>query len=249
MSSSVVTRLASLFAALALAAPAAAQYYPPPPPGGPPPPPPPGAPPPQPGVTLQQVPQKKTRLSAFTGWQVNGDVSGYSGQLQVDDSQNFGAELSTDVAPNAQVQLLWIYSDTTARYASYSAIYPSTQSFDLQQHYFQIGGTRSVRRDRVEVLLGGTLGAALYLPGTVKTQAGGASISAGDTWRFAMTLGGGFNVYLSRKLALHLDARMLLPMYFSGGSIYVGSGGSGMAVSAGIPSVQGSFTGGLTFVP
>jgi hypothetical protein len=240
MSSSLVPRLASLLAALAVAGPALAQY-PPPPPGAP--------PPPQPGVTLQQAPQKKTHLSAFTGWQVNGDISGYSGKLQIDDSQNFGAAISTDVGPGAQIQLIWLYNDTTARYNSYDPIYPSTQEFDVQQHYFQIGGTKGFRRDKIETFFGGTLGAALFIPGTVKTQTGGVNIDAGDTWRFAMTLGGGFNVFFNPKLALRFDARMLLPMYFNGGSVYVGTGGSGLAVSAGIPSVQGSFTAGLTFVP
>ena len=237
MSSSFVPRLASLLAALAVSAPALAQY-PPPPPGMPP-----------PGVTVQQAPKKRTHLSAFTGWQVNGDISGYSGELRIDDAQNFGAAISTDVGPGAQVQLIWFYNDTNARYSSFDPIYPDTQEFNLQQQYFQIGGTKGIQRGKVETFFGGTLGAGLFIPGSVKTATGAVNIDAGDTWLFAMTLGGGFNVFFTPKLALRFDARMMLPMYFNGGSIYVGSGGSGMAVSAGIPSVQGSFTAGLTFVP
>jgi hypothetical protein len=64
-----------------------------------------------------------------------------------------------------------------------------------------------------------------------------------------MTFGAGAKIFLSEKVALRLEGRMMLPMLFSGGSFYVGTGGSGMAVSAGIPSIQGGFTAGLTFAP
>jgi hypothetical protein len=36
-------------------------------------------------------------------------------------------------------------------------------------------------------------------------------------------------------------------MYFNGGSVYVGTGGSGMAVNAGIPAISGDFGVGLVF--
>jgi hypothetical protein len=50
-------------------------------------------------------------------------------------------------------------------------------------------------------------------------------------------------------VALRLDARLVAPVYFSGGSFYAGSGGAALSVSGGIPFVQGCFTGGLTIAP
>ena len=126
---------------------------------------------------------------------------------------------------------------------------PSTNTFGLQQHYFQLGGTHVISRGtRVEPFAGGTIGAALFIPDQINKVSGGL-VQANDTWAFAMTLGGGANIFLSPKVAIRLDARLMLPMFFSGGSFFVGSGGSGMAVNMGVPSVQGQFTAGITFAP
>jgi hypothetical protein len=191
---------------------------------------------------------KKLELSAFAGWQVNGDIATYAGDLVLDDAMAYGASLAMHVGGGAAVEFLWLYNDTTAHFASWDPFYPSTRDFSVQQHYFQIGGTRSMRRDKVEFFGGGTLGAGLFIPGQVVTT-NGVNINASDSWTFAMTFGAGLKVHLSPKLALRGEARMLLPMLFQGGGFYVGTGGSGMSVSAGIPSVQGAFTGGLTFTP
>jgi hypothetical protein len=236
-------RAAALVAALAAAGPALAQY-PPPPPGYPP-----GyGPPPSQPVKPPPPPEGRLRLSAFTGWQLNGDVVAYAGKLVVDDAMSYGAALDFLASPMSTGQLLWIYCDTKARFNSYDLLYPSSKDFGVQEHYMQIGGTRFVARGKVEPFMGGTLGAVLIIPGSIQTV-GGTTYGASDTWRFAMTLGGGVKVNFSPKLALRLETRLLLPMYFQGGSVYVGTGGSGMAVSAGVPSWQGNFTAGLTFTP
>ena len=40
-------------------------------------------------------------------------------------------------------------------------------------------------------------------------------------------------------------ARALVPLYFSGGAVWVGTGGASVAVGAGIPWAQFDFTGGV----
>jgi opacity protein-like surface antigen len=165
--------------------------------------------------------------SAYTGWQMNGDVNAYAGKLQIADAMNYGVALDVPLAYGSGLQLLWIYNDTTARFASYDPFYPSSREFGLQQHYFQVGGNKAIRRGKIETFGGGTLGAALFLPGTVQTSTG-STLQAGDTWAFAMTLGGGVKVFFTEKVALRLGARLMLPMFFQGGGFYVGSGGSGM---------------------
>lgn len=190
---------------------------------------------------------RKTELTAFTGWQFNGDISAYAGTLAIDDAMNYGAAVDFGVGDGGTVQLLWIYSDTTARFVSFDPFYPSTKDFGFEQHYFQVGGTRGVRRGAIEPYGTATLGAALFVPGQIQTIYG-TQITSRDTWLFAMTVGGGLKVHLHPRLALRFEGRALLPMYFAGGAIYAGSGGSGMAVSAGIPSFQGSFTAGLTVI-
>jgi opacity protein-like surface antigen len=186
-------------------------------------------------------------LAAFTGWMVNGDVDGIYGKLAVDDSQSFGVSLWKQLRPGTKIELLWIYSNFDAHYDSYTYSYPSTQKFSVMSNWFQIGGVQSIRKGKIEPFAGGTLGAVWFSPDSIKTQNGLTTYSGTDTWRFAITLGGGLNVFLTQSLALRGYARMLVPMYFNGGSVYVGTGGSGMAVNAGIPSISGDFGGALVF--
>ncbi len=213
--------------------------YQPPPPAYQPPPPAAYAPPP---VQMAAPPAgPKLQIGAFTGWQVNGDVDTIYGKLVVDDSQSFGVTLWNQVKGGTKLELLWIYSQVDAHFDSYSISYPSTQKFSIMQNYFQLGGVHSFRRGKVEPFAGGTLGAVWYSPDQIRGLSGLATYDAGDTWRFAITLGGGLNVFLSESFAIRGYARMLMPMYFSGGSVYVGTGGSGLAVNAGVPAVSGDF--------
>jgi opacity protein-like surface antigen len=229
--------LAAAFAALLCAAPDASAQVPGPPPG-----PPPGQPPPPAApAQLQPVATPRLQIGAFTGWQVNGDVDGIYGKLRVDDAQSFGVSLWTQVRPGTKIELLWIYSRATAQFDSYTLSYSSTREFDVDSNYFQIGGVQSMRRGKIEPFAGGTLGAVWYAPGSIQSTTGLTSYSANDTWRFAITLGGGLNVFLTESVAIRGYARMLVPMYFNGGSVYVGTGGSGLAVNAGVPAISGDF--------
>jgi hypothetical protein len=99
---------------------------------------------------------------------------------------------------------------------------------------------------RLEPYLGLTLGAALYVPDSIPLSGGGTA-TANDTWRFAMTLNAGTKIWMTPNLGLRFDIRMLMPILFSSGGFYYGTGGSGLAASGGIPSLQFAFTGGLVF--
>ena len=49
----------------------------------------------------------------------------------------------------------------------------------------------------------------------------------------------------SERVGIRLQARLLMPLYYSGAYFGVGTGGSGFSVGGGIHGVQGDFTGGL----
>jgi opacity protein-like surface antigen len=223
-------RLATLLALACLLAPAVAlgQYGPPLPASGAP-------------------PKKRTEVTAIAGYQVNSDVSTTSGNVSVGDAPVYGISLATETYPGAFAQLMWIYSEPSVR-ASGTPLLNGSQSFDVGTHYFQIGGTKSVQRDRLGIFGGATIGAALFTPGTLRF-ANGTTTSLGDTWRFGFTLGAGLTADLSPHLALRFDARLAAPVYFSSASLYAGSGGAGMAVSGGIPLWQWNFLGGLVLRP
>jgi hypothetical protein len=75
----------------------------------------------------------------------------------------------------------------------------------------------------------------------------GTTYDGGDTVQFAFTAGLGFKVWLTESIGLRFEARALVPIFFSGGGFWVGTGGASVGLSGGIPFAQFDFTGGLSF--
>jgi opacity protein-like surface antigen len=227
-------------AILATAAPAAiAQVQPPaypPPPGYPP-----------SAYPAEASPRSQVfDLTAFAGYQLNGDVGTSAGSLNIGDSPSFGAALDYRVHPLATAELIWIYTKPDANFVSINGAFPSSRAFGVASHYFQIGGMHVRHFGPAEPFLGFTLGAALYLPEAIPLNNGG-TVNASDTWRFATTFMLGTKLWITPNIGVRLETRMLMPIVINGGGFYAGTGGSGMSVSGGIPSLQFGFTGGLVF--
>jgi hypothetical protein len=177
-------------------------------------------------------------VTAFAGYQLNGDAGTSAGTLEIGDAPAFGAALDWRLHSLGSLELMWEYTKPTAKFNSSTPGFPSGSSFGVPSHYFQIGGMSVLPRGRFEPFLGLTVGAALFLP-----EAQGAS----DTWRFATTLMAGTKVWVTPNVGLRFEVRMLMPVLFNNSGFYSGSAGSGLAATAGIPSLQFAFTGGLVF--
>jgi opacity protein-like surface antigen len=198
-------------------------------------------------------PEPRFAITAMTGYQVNSNVDIYgtygSGQLRIDDGESFGAAITAAVRPGSKVELLWTYLPTQAQVAWYGGGSSSSKPFDMSLNYFQIGGQQTVSRGKVQPFFGATVGAAWYSAHAIETTAGSVVLQPTDTWRFAFGLGLGADVFLSKNVALRLEARTLMPVYFSSGAFYSGPGGTAVAVNGGVPFIQGNFSAGLTFAP
>jgi hypothetical protein len=179
----------------------------------------------------------------IAGYQLNSDVSTSAGHLSISDEPVYGAAVGVEMRPGTWLELMWLYSEPTVR-ASGSALLTGSSPLHVATHYFQLGGTSGIQRGRVNLFGALTAGAVLFVPGTLE-YASGASTSFGDTWRFAFTAGGGAIIDLSAHFAVRLDIRAAVPVYFSGGGFYAGSGGAGLTVSGGIPFWQVDFLGAL----
>jgi opacity protein-like surface antigen len=186
----------------------------------------------------------KFDVTAYAGWQLNGDTGTTGGNLNTDDSTVYGAAIDYRASPLGAVELMWLYTKPKSQF--FSVAYPSTQPFEITSNYFQIGGTHTRRTERLELILGFTLGAAVFSPDNVTTQSG-TRINTSDTWRFATTLFLGTKIWLTQNIGVRLEGRLLTPILFQSAGFYAGTGGGGMAVAAGIPSVQFAFIGGICF--
>jgi len=193
-------------------------------------------------IAAPPPPRGGPELTAFAGYQLNTDVSTYNGHLGVSDTGVYGAAINTEVRPGYRAEFLWLYSEPTVQGYGYQL--NGTSSFKVATHYFQLGGIRGFKRGNLEPFAGGTIGAVLFVPGDIR-YANGSVTNLSDTWRFGFTLGGGLKIHFTENVAARLEFRVAAPVYFSGGSFYVGSGGAGVGVSGGIPVWQFNFLGGL----
>jgi opacity protein-like surface antigen len=199
---------------------------------------------PPPGYAAAAPPPHRLELVGVVGYHIASDLDYVSGFASIDSAMSYGAALRTGVAPGSKAELSWTYVPTNAHFRS-TAFGTQTADSSLNIHYFQIGGQNSFRRDRLEPYFGGSLGAALFQLGSLRNPINNVTLQSSDIWRFAFTFGLGTKIWLAPNVAIQLDARMLLPVWFSSASIYAGTGGGGFAVSGGIPIIEGNFTGGL----
>lgn len=202
-----------------------------------------------PAASAQQMGERRGgfELSAFTGWSVNSDPDTNYGRLSLGDAQSFGASLGLNSGLGATLELKWIYFQPTAQLVDYSVSIANSDKFDVDTHYFLIGGTKSIRRGIVEPFFGASLGAVVYMPHEFSLS--GVNYNPDDTWRMAFALGGGLKLFVHPRFAIRLGAELLGTIYFYGASFYAGTNGSAFGVTGGIPTVTGNFTVGLTLAP
>jgi hypothetical protein len=224
---------------------------PPPNPYGPP------APPPQPVYaqpaygppTYTPPPPPPSRgqveLGGFVGWTVSTDASTYNGSVVIDGAVDYGGTIDYSIRPGYGVELLYAYVPTHARFASYNIAIPSSDSASVGMHWIQIGGIVSRARGKIEPFAAVSAGIVIIHPSTVRFQ-DGTTASADDQVRFAFTAGVGLKIWLTEAVGLRFEARALVPVYFTGGGFWVGTGGASVGLTGGIPFAQFDFTGGLS---
>ena len=108
--------------------------------------------------------------------------------------------------------------------------------FDMNVHYFRVGGVWELHTGKARPFAALTVGVTL-LDAKVATRS--------DEWLASFTFGGGGKFDLSESVGIRLQARLLVPLIFSGGGLWVGTGGAGISVGSTAPFVQFDFTTGV----
>jgi hypothetical protein len=103
-------------------------------------------------------------------------------------------------------------------------------------HYIQIGGQQYIPQGNIHPYGLFTMGAAIFSPSQGSTN-----------WEFAVTGGLGVKNYINDKIAIRVDARLLLPIFWGGVGFYCGTGGCGSSAGGTIGMWSGAFTGGLVY--
>jgi hypothetical protein len=191
--------------------------------------------------------QKKGEFTLLAGYQMLGTVEVYnynynafqnvSGDLDINDAAYYGGALGINTSRETMAEIQYIYQPTNISFEPYNAGFQST-SFGADVHYILGTGYFIEQFSRTGWGYGGlSIGAAGLVPKN----------NLDSAWRFAFGLTLGAKFLLSKTVGIKIQAQGLFPIQWAGGSLYVGSGGSGYGLSAGTSIVQINVGGGLYF--
>lgn len=195
-------------------------------------------------VYLPNVSAQKLEITPFYGYQFNGKVIGYSGDLNVRDASSYGVMLDIAVKNGMQVELFYSRSDTRADFVEFRG--PTFKLTDVSVNYFQLGFLRTAKKiDNISLYGIGSLGATLFSPSGKDYNETPTDYYFQDWWLFSITLGGGAKVWLSKSVGLRFEGRLLMPITWAGGGFMIGTGGSGLYLGGGSSIFQASLTAGI----
>jgi hypothetical protein len=151
---------------------------------------------------------------------------------------NFGAlgDISFKIKPGMAVNVSYSYVPTELKFKNYGGI--DTTLFKMDIHYFFLNFLyeKEIKNVVPYALFG--LGGVLFDP---KGDIYGSEL------RFATTIGGGIKLYASSKVGFKLQARLLLPLYYSTPGVFAGPGGAAYGVTSTSAVIQADISAGLIF--
>jgi hypothetical protein len=179
----------------------------------------------------------QTEIFGFGGYMTYSSVAVREGDLKFEDGPNYGFGLDVAIQRGVFVELNYTHNQTKVRLQRFNGF--NEDLFDMNTHYFQIGAQYEFRKSPKQKAFPytlATLGATLF-------DAKDPSLS--DEWRFSVAFGVGGKFYLSDKIGIRLQTRLLMPLVLSGGGMWCGSGGCSAGVGAWSVVVQFDFTAGV----
>lgn len=176
-------------------------------------------------------------LFGFGGYMTYSSVPVSQGNLSFEDNPNYGFGLDVEIDRGLLAELNYTHNETSARLRRFNG--GEEPLFDMNTHYFQLGAHYEFKRTSKQKAFPYTLvtlGATLF-------DAKDASLN--DEWRFSVAFGGGGKFYLGKNIGLRLQGRLLMPLIFSGGGLWCGTGGCSVGVGSWANLVQFDFTAGV----
>jgi hypothetical protein len=104
-------------------------------------------------------------LSGLYGWQYGGDFTAYQGEVEIDDTDNFGFGLGFPIPsrPEAMIELSYSRQNTGVNLKTFPQGVHN-ELFDLAIEYYQIGAMYNRRTGNASPFGGLTLGATRFAP-------------------------------------------------------------------------------------
>lgn len=199
--------------------------------------------------------QGGVEIVPFAGYMFGGSVKysyyyggyDYAPKLDIQDGLDYGLSVLVPVQSLVDLELNWTRMDkvkATFSTGGYSGPDWDGDELYVSTNYFQIGGLSKFSNSggMAQPFGSFSLGATWF--DTSPTSESDYN-SYSDVWKFSIMLGLGVKLMFSERVGIMLRGRLMMPMTFSGGTVYFGTGGSGMAVGGWVSPWQGDFNGGL----
>ncbi len=176
-------------------------------------------------------------ITPFGGYQVGGKLQIQEGDIRISDNPSLGVILNVPLQSGGQLELLFAHQETNLKLTERATGVQATL-FDMAVEYFQLGGLYEAERDgRVKVFGMGTLGVTHYNP---------KESDRSSEWRFSGGFGVGAKAFMSGRVAIRTEARLMFTLINASGGIFCGGGGC-LTTVAGTGVAQLLLTAGLTF--
>jgi hypothetical protein len=182
-------------------------------------------------ASVVQVKAQKIELSPLIGYETGAYVNTQLGRIHAIGGMDFGGSMNINMGGGRWAELSFTQLNTSM---DYEAGLTTNKLSDLIIDYYSIGVLQEMKPDAKVTPYGlFTLGLVNYNP---------SSNTYRNENKMHISIAGGIKLNPSEKVGLRLQARLLLPIYYEGGYIFAGSGGTGYGVTGGVRGVQGDFT-------
>jgi hypothetical protein len=173
-------------------------------------------------------------ISIMGGYMLSGGTDAWVGpqfgRIDVTAGPVMGGSIAIPARPGSNIEISYMYNNAGYIWNPNAGFAQPEKSMGI--HYMQIGAQQYVPNGNVHPYGSFTVGTATFTPADGGTQ-----------WEFAVTAGLGVKNYINEKIAIRLDARVVLPIFWGGW--YVGTGGVGAGGTVGM--WQGQFLGGIVY--
>lgn len=177
-------------------------------------------------------------LTPLAGYTFRSTVHITNGEARINDGFTYGGALTIAPSPYNAVEISYYRYETDATaQSSYSGF--EFKSTPVAVNYMLIGGQRLFPvNDKVTPFTGFNIGAGWL---------GSSDGSFSTITKFSMGFDAGLKIMVSEKIGLRLQTNFIFPITSAGGSMYWGSGGSGVGLTGYVPIWSFGFNGGLIF--
>jgi len=185
-------------------------------------------------ILLYSTVYSQVELNLQGGYLLLSNIPTNKGDIIMKDNPDYGLGLKINIDKELSAEVSWSMQNSSGDLRTFKGerIFLS----DATIHHFLAGAVYETMYGKIRPIGLVSAGVTLLHPTNNKFE---------NAVRFTIALGVGGKFYLSDRFGLRLQARLILPMQFTEGGFWCGTGGCGTYVGSWTQFIQGDFSGGI----